>query len=203
MNKKCSICLNPKRSSINKEIQKGTALSVIARNFGISYDALYQHSKGCVIKTGEQAEEKLEMIEKFNVLGNAEKLLGESLKMFEDAKITGTTRDLLNIQDSIRKNLLLIDKIYSERKESERMKLETQKLQNKEKDWELTMRWEYGVGSLTDEELDVYAHCTRKIIAKGKEWKPEFKNHIINDTHIPTKDWFPGFDGPKDSQEKQ
>lgn len=200
----CIICKHPNRLAIDEGIRNLTPLSQLARHFGVSHSSLWRHKKmGHSVLTEDHAKKFREMSQEFNVLEHAEQLLKESLKMFEDLRAKGSPRDLLLIQDSIRKNIMLIDKVYSDQKESDKMKLETARLQSSDKDWKLTMRYRHGCNALTNEEYVLYSKLVNRIIVLGKTWTPMDGAEVINDRLVPTADWFPVDAWDEDPQKEQ
>ena len=109
----CGICVNINRAEIDREIIKGRALAVIARDFGLDYDSLYRHSQNHVVKNAIKVLEKqdLNKIENLDLLSEIDHILKKAREIFDRNLQDGHDTTALKALSEIRSVLDLLAKI--------------------------------------------------------------------------------------------
>ena len=83
MGQVCLICTHPNRDAMERAIVKGTSLRQLAKDYGVGYDSLYNHSKEHIPKSLVEAFSRVELSTKYDLLMEIEDILHKAKDIFD------------------------------------------------------------------------------------------------------------------------
>jgi len=172
MSMKCSICTDPKRLQIDKEIVRGGNLSKVAEIYSLQYSSLYRHSKNCISRQLSQAMEKKETEQAFSILENIQTILSRVENIFirnYDKNSLGTDVVALKAISEQRSTLELLSKISYALSQAKTVELEILRLQSNEGTEEDQEEYAENLKALSTPELKLFLSLLSKIENRTKE----------------------------------
>ena len=179
----CTVCNHPQRIEIDRSIACGMAHAKIARDFGVSADAVRHHSENHLTRQLVAWMEKKEAIESHNLIAKIDDILLKTKLIFE--RNYSEKKDYLALKalDSQRNTLELLSKIAFALHQARANELEMERLRNQEKeDADIKLCLSEFMGRLSDEEQCLFTLLIQKasgeideIVIPEKYVFPEFK----------------------------
>ena len=169
---RCQVCANKRVSEIDKRIVKGADLAKLAREFSISYSAMYRHAREHIsrqLATGAEVALKNTGVNLMTELGQ---LMNETREILEEARKKKHNGLALKAIQQIRGNLSLLAAIENEiYKQQMRMDGTVEELEQFRKKKEMNDRVMSSMSTtLTPLELEIYRVLNLKIISENQGW---------------------------------
>ena len=83
MTMKCATCCHPKRLQIDRRIVQGGNVAEIAREYGLSYNSVWAHSRDHVSHQLVAATRKKELMESMNIISDVETLISRTQNILD------------------------------------------------------------------------------------------------------------------------
>jgi hypothetical protein len=159
----CAICSHKRRLEIDREIVQGKNLSKIARDYDVSYDSVFNHSKVHISRQLAKALEQKMQIEGNNLMETIQSILDRAEDIFQRNYDAGKDLTALKAIDSIRNTIQLLNNISAQLHAAKMAELQLEKENlgdNKQKESEQYMKL---IKILSFDELLVYQRLIDKI----------------------------------------
>lgn len=116
MTRTCTICAHPKRPEIDLALAKGVHIAKVAKDFAVSYNALYRHRVNShVIKALIEAKQgAVEIEHPDDLVGQLKSLQMTTLGVLRDARDSGDGRLALTAVSVAAKNIELMARLEGE-----------------------------------------------------------------------------------------
>jgi len=123
MPRKCSVCVHPKRNEIDEKIVARESYRAIARQYGLSKDAVSRHAENHLPVTLSKSQEASDVAHADDLLGQVQGLKDKALKLLEAAEKAGDLRTALRGIREARGCMELLAKLLGELDESPKVNL--------------------------------------------------------------------------------
>ena len=110
----CTICVHPDRDAIESAIIAGTSLRAIARQFGVSKDAVARHRKDDIAESVKQSQEAIEEARSLDVVRQLKDINDISRDILKEARKSKEPDLALKAIDRIAKQLELQAKLLGD-----------------------------------------------------------------------------------------
>ena len=130
MSQVCLICTNSQRLEIDRRIVHGDSIASIARDFEVSYDSLFSHSKKHISRQLVKAVEQKVMIEGNELMEIIQRIIERAESIFKRNFEKGNDATALKAIDSQRNTIQLLANISAQLHAAKMAELELQKEKN-------------------------------------------------------------------------
>jgi len=114
MPRSCTVCNNPDRAEIEKDLVNGVSLRDIARQWSVSKDAVARHKKDHLPANLTKAKEAHEVVQANDLLGQTQDLLTRARGILDTAERAGNLPTALRAIKEARGTLELLGKLQGE-----------------------------------------------------------------------------------------
>jgi len=160
----CTICNNPRRVEIDRELVQGKSISAIGREFGVSLESLSGHRDSHLSRQLVQAYDKKQFTESMDLLTRIEDILSKAKNIFDRNYAIKRDGLALKALSEQRATIELLAKIAAFLHESRAMELQRQEgsyeFRRKQEEQE---RVKQALERLNDAEQDLWVALIEKI----------------------------------------
>ena len=168
---KCQICLHPNCKDIDRQIVTGANLTKLARDYDLSYDSMYRHSKLHVSRQMAKAGEIKAQNHGLDVLNELQTLMERTQEILDVAQKKKQNALALSAIRELRGHLTLISQIQAFLiKEGNRgAGLTDEEIHQKEREDEMAEITKHNWEGLAEEEKGAYNNVCLKLMGSIKE----------------------------------
>ena len=167
MSQNCAVCISKDRLMVDRQIVSGVNLARVAREFGLEYNAVFNHAKTHVSRQLSQALEKRQTEEQYNLLDRIDTIVKRCESIF--LRNEGT-KDLIALKalSEQRSTFELVSKIAYTVHQSKLAEIELEKLKSGEVSIDQQQDFKDSLSVLTIEELKLFHRLSEKLASQDK-----------------------------------
>jgi hypothetical protein len=162
----CSICIHEKKLDIDRAIVRGGSIASVARNFCVSPQALWHHSKNHISKNLVKAMEKQDMANSLDLMTTIDTMLKRSEAILERNFRDGNDVTALKALDSKRNIIDLLAKISYQLHQAKLAEVELARLQAEPDESETIEKQTKELRVFNTTELEMYFKLLNKLVTQ-------------------------------------
>ncbi|TSA31116.1 MAG: hypothetical protein D4R64_18645 [Porphyromonadaceae bacterium] len=166
----CTICQNPRRVQIDREIVSGVSLPRVAEIYSLeSPSALYRHAKNCISRQLVTAVSKVQTTEAFELLKKIDQIISRAEDIFTRNYLKEKDLTALKALNSQRNTIQLLCQVSASLHQAKQAEIDLLRLKNGETTEESKEQFANAIKILTSAELSVLLAIQEKITNKQRD----------------------------------